>query len=285
MTTLVISDLDNTLYDWVTYFARSFRAMVAELESLLEAPRDQLLDEFRTLHQTLGTVEQPFALFELPAVISRFGPLPPLEMKARLEPALHAFNRERKASLRLYEGVEPTLAGLAAAGVTVVGHTEASLANAYYRAVRLGLTPFLRRLYVLGSRPVAHPDPARQNELSPPRDYVVEVPPRERKPNPTLLLDICRREGALPGDSLYVGDSLSRDIAMAHAAGVTSAWARYGTSFDPLDWATVVRVTHWTETDVIADQNDGAASVHPDFMLDSFAQLAEITGVESRKGR
>jgi FMN phosphatase YigB (HAD superfamily) len=32
---LLITDLDNTLYDWVTFFTASFRSMVTELTSML----------------------------------------------------------------------------------------------------------------------------------------------------------------------------------------------------------------------------------------------------------
>jgi FMN phosphatase YigB (HAD superfamily) len=46
-THLVITDLDNTLYDWVTFFAQSFQAMAAELEPILELPADAILDEFK----------------------------------------------------------------------------------------------------------------------------------------------------------------------------------------------------------------------------------------------
>lgn len=48
---LLIADLDNTLYDWVTFFARAFSAMVDELETLLTIDRERLLDEFKVVHQ------------------------------------------------------------------------------------------------------------------------------------------------------------------------------------------------------------------------------------------
>jgi phosphoglycolate phosphatase len=37
---------------------------------------------------------------------------------------------------------------------------------------------------------------------------------------------------------------------MANDAGVWSAWAEYGTHFDPDDWARLVRVTHWAPEDI-----------------------------------
>jgi phosphoglycolate phosphatase len=47
------------------------------------------------------------------------------------------------------------------------------------------------------------------------------------KPDPAMLLESCRRLGAAPGESLYVGDT-SLDARMALAAGVPFAFAAYG---------------------------------------------------------
>jgi len=171
MKRLLITDLDNTLYDWVTYFARSLRAMVDELALLLDADKEQLLDEIQVNNRQLGTVEQPFSVFELPSVRRRFGAATPHELKTALDSALHAFNSERRRSLYLYEGVAETLEQISETGVLIVGHTEASLANAYYRLLRLGVVPFVRRLYVLESPPVSHPEPVRQAELQPRRAW------------------------------------------------------------------------------------------------------------------
>ena len=40
------------------------------------------------------------------------------------------------------------------------------------------------------------------------------------KPEPALLLDICRRAGVRPGEAAMVGDRLYTDIAMGRRAGV-----------------------------------------------------------------
>jgi phosphoglycolate phosphatase len=282
MKRLLITDLDNTLYDWVTYFARSLRAMVDELALLLDINKERLLDEIQANNRQLGTVEQPFSVFELPCVREKFGAATPQELKTALDSALHAFNSERRRSLCLYAGVSETLEQISEAGVVIVGHTEASLANAYYRLLRLGVVPFVRRLYVLESPPVLHPEPVRQAELQPPPGLVVEVPRAERKPNPALLLDICRREGVDPNDAIYVGDSRTKDIFMARQAGVTAAWAKYGTVYDSGDWATVVRITNWTADDVVAEAElrDAASGTTPDLVLGSFQELLPVFGLD-----
>lgn len=282
MTSLLITDLDNTLYDWVTFFARSFRAMVKELEVILGVPGERILDEFQTTHRALGSVEQPFAVFQLPVVRERFGTSDPTELKKCLDPALHAFNRERVQSLQLYPGVDDALRRVAAAGVPVVAHTEASAANAFYRVARLGLADRLQRIYVLAGPPVQHPDPVRQQELRPPTGLVVELPVSERKPNPQLLLDICAREGSARSEAVYIGDSLTRDVHMARLAGVTSVWARYGTQYASAEWATVARVTNWSDEDVKRDEalRAEAAREMPDYVADSFADVLRVLGIQ-----
>ena len=282
MPTLLITDLDNTLYDWVTFFARSFTAMVDALVDDLGIDRDELLAEFHTVHQRLGNSEQPFAVLELPCIRERFGTLDRLALKERLEVPLHAFNSERKRTLRLYDSVAETLAALHESGVVIVGHTESIKANAHYRLAKLGIVDRFRRLYVLDSGYPGHPDPERASELCPPEGFVHVLPRASRKPNPEVLLEICAREGVAPEDAWYVGDSLTRDIGMARAAGVAAIWARYGTSYDPRHWDILVRVSHWGEEDIRreADLKKRHGTVQPDFTIDSFAELIQILGIE-----
>jgi phosphoglycolate phosphatase len=76
MKKMIITDLDNTLYDWVTYFSLSFKAMVNELEDILDINKKQIFEEFKTIHQYYGNTEQPFAILELPSVKKNLGMFP-----------------------------------------------------------------------------------------------------------------------------------------------------------------------------------------------------------------
>ena len=69
---LLITDLDNTLYDWVTFFTSSFRGMIEELTKLLDVDEEILFAEFRAVHQKYGNSEQPFAVLELPSVLQKY---------------------------------------------------------------------------------------------------------------------------------------------------------------------------------------------------------------------
>jgi FMN phosphatase YigB (HAD superfamily) len=276
---LLITDLDNTLYDWVSFFARAFEAMAAELTDLLRVDSQTLFDEFKAVHRKYGDSEYPFAVFELPTVKRHFGTLSAEELKAKLDKPLHAFNSARKKELRLYESVATTLEELRRREVIIIGHTEALAVNASFRLHKLGIDRYFHRLYALEAAvpllPLSPNSPAAQLHRP---DFVELVPRSERKPNPRLLADICAREQVDMKDAWYVGDSLSRDMVMAQAAGVTSVWAEYGTRYDPGLWGTLVKITHWTEEDVVRDAELRlqARTVRPNYIIQSFSELLPL---------
>jgi phosphoglycolate phosphatase-like HAD superfamily hydrolase len=274
MKRLLITDLDNTLYDWVTFYARAFRGMTDSLVALLGIPRDQLLDEFKAIHQACNNSEQPFAALDLPSVRKAFPGESRERLAARLAGPFEVFNAERRARLRLYDGVKSTLSLLKSDGVRIVGYTEAIAVNAWYRLRLLEIQDLFSRLYALDGDLAPHPNPGHAELHAPPPDRVVSVPRTERKPNPKLLLHICASEGFAPGDACYIGDSPARDIAMAKRAGVAAVLARYGQTHDEDDWELLVRITHWTAADVAGER--GAPPVEPDYEIDGFAALRAI---------
>jgi len=146
---LVVTDLDNTLYDWVTFFATAFTEMVNVAVSILDIERERLLDELRVVHRRYHNSEQPFALLETESVQSRFRGVTRSEQAQMLNEAFHAFNSARKRTLQLYPTVAETLAELRARGTRVAGHTEATIPNAQFRLGKLGVAQFVESLYAL----------------------------------------------------------------------------------------------------------------------------------------
>ena len=260
---LLVTDLDNTLYDWVGFFAKAFRAMVDEAVELLAVDRDELLDQLQAVHQRQRDSERPWSLAETPVACSRWP-----NREARIEAlneAFRAFNRVRKRELVLYPGVRNTLASIQAAGVPIVGHTEASTTNALFRVKRLNLASLLDRLYAADAG----------DDVTDPTVRLIAVPREIHKPDPRILLDICRAYAVAPEQALYVGDSVSRDIGMAKQIGMHAAWAAYGTRHDPADWQTLTRVTHWTDEDVAraAAAQRAFGTAEPETTLERFEDL------------
>src|SRR5262249_17389535 len=68
---LLVTDLDNALYDWVTFFSRAFYDMVGLAASILGVSEDLLLDELQEVHRNRRDTEYPFALLETRTVLAR----------------------------------------------------------------------------------------------------------------------------------------------------------------------------------------------------------------------
>lgn len=276
---LLITDLDNTLYDWVTYFSSSFYNMLEELSNLLQVDRELLINEFKEVHQSYENTEQPFAMMDIPSVRQKFSGKSEKELKIILDAPFYAFNKTRKQTLRLYEGVEPTLAELHSRGIIIICHTESILQNSLYRLNKLGIRKYFKHLFTLEGKERPHPDPGSIAEpLLADDDFVVIVPKIDRKPNPRLLLDICNTQNVDVSEVIYVGDSLTKDVAMAKEAGITSVWAKYGKDYELASWQQIVKITHWSQEDIDRELllKRKYQHIQPDFTIDRFSQLLDI---------
>jgi phosphoglycolate phosphatase-like HAD superfamily hydrolase len=266
---LLITDLDNTIYDWVTAFVPAFYGMVQVAAPLIGVSEDELLDDLQVVHRAHGSAEHPFALLETRVVREAFGHISRSKLVEMLDPAFHEFNRLRKRNLRLYDGVYDTLEQLQRLQIPLVAYTDARVVNALFRLRLLDIKEFFTRLYA----PAASDKTLEQSEQA--DDFVRLLPPGDRKPHPETLLDICLQCEVLPSSALYVGDSLVRDIYMAKQAGLYSAWAKFGTQYDKALWPRLVRVTHWTDADVERERTlrSEAQGTEADCVLDRFSDL------------
>lgn len=112
MIKLLISDLDDTLYDWTGFFVPAFYAMADEIARMTGIDEKKLLNEYMAAHQRLGSVEYPYATLELPSIKAYYNNAPAEELKAALRPAFNVFNSVRESHLHLLPGVEEMLARL-----------------------------------------------------------------------------------------------------------------------------------------------------------------------------
>ena len=80
---LLVTDLDNTLYDWLSSFVPAFYRMLEVAVEILQVDREQLLDEMKAVHQRYHNSEQPFALLETPTVERKYPTATRLEQIGR----------------------------------------------------------------------------------------------------------------------------------------------------------------------------------------------------------
>lgn len=216
MKKLLITDLDDTLYDWIGFFIPSFYAMVDEIVHITGIEKELLLQEFKEKHQYYGSVEYPFVTLKLPSILKKYKGLNENDIKSALSEAFQRLNSVQKQKLHLYNGVNETLKELHKRGITIIGYTESSQENGYYRLKRLGISEYFKHVYTYKSK-------FESKRVVDKKIMTLTT----KKPDKDVLLGICERENCKPDEVIYIGDSITKDIYMAKLAGVTSVWVNY----------------------------------------------------------
>ena len=275
--TVLVTDMDNTLFDWLEMWYAAFGAMLDRLVADSGVPREQLEDELFAIHQRHGTTEYAFAIQELPSLRARH---PPEELPARYAAAIEAYRTMRRRTLVLYPGVLDTLRAIRAAGALVVAYTESRAYYADYRVRALGLDGALDYLYSLPDHALPEGMTASEIRRYPPEHYrlrqTIHRHTREGawKPDASVLLGILGDVGAEPAEAVYVGDSLVKDVAMAQAASVVDVFARYGDVRRRPGYALLRRVTHWSAAMMARSEGLREADIRPSHVLTGgFAEL------------
>jgi FMN phosphatase YigB (HAD superfamily) len=277
--TTIVTDLDNTLFDWVSMWYQSFDAMLVELEKESGIPRTQLQSEFREIHQRHGTSEYAFSIEELPSLKQRY---PGLDLAERFVASIDAYRAARRASLRLYPTVKETLRSLKASGCLVIAYTESMAYYSNYRIRRLGLDGLIDFLYSPEDHDLPKGLTAEQIRKYPTAAYQLNwtihrhTPKGVLKPSADVLLSILREVHANPIETIYVGDSLMKDVVMAQQAGVADVFAGYGVVHDTSAYALLRAVTHWTDEMVTREKALRVEDVKPTFTLSTFGDIARL---------
>jgi FMN phosphatase YigB (HAD superfamily) len=283
---LAVFDLDNTLYDWYASFLPAFYSMVDVAVSILKCDREGLLDELRAVHIKHHDVEHPFSLLETDTVREIARRRSTAEVRSILDPAFHAFNRARKNNLALFPDVQSTLEELRSRQIKLVAFTDSSYFATLRRVRHLNLVNVFERIFCRAKSESIVPfsEPPPEDNLS---AIVTELPANETKPDPAVLKDIAKAERTTPLSTAYVGDSISKDMLMAKKAGCFAIWAKYGVHRDPAMYERLVRISHWTDADVLRERNfaQEASMIVPDFTCEkSIAELLTVLQGPSRSG-
>lgn len=282
MKKLLITDVDNTLFDWQKLWYECFSAMSKTAIEISGIEEDEFYSECSKLHQKYGTSEYAFVLTELPSFKRMYGE----RVLEAMQPAIDSFRKARSENLHLYPGVEGALDRLRDAGVTIAAFTESKAFYTNYRFRKLGLDQKVDYLY----SPVDHDLPREASSIRKysPENYLLKstehrfTPDGEYKPNPHILLSIIEELGFKTEDTVYIGDNLLKDVFMAQQANVTDVYAAYGAAQHRAEeYDLLKKVTHWTPEMVEREQaalKPGA--INPTHTLSTtFSDILEIMGI------
>lgn len=277
---VLVTDLDNTLWDWVKIWHASFASLINVLtDGGLD--RETLLDEASEIHQRHGTSEYALLLDELPSV-RELGD--GADATALREAAILASQEARKEALVLYPGVKETLASIRGSGALVVAYTESMAFATAQRVRKLGLDGVIQFLYSSPDHDFPEDAPAKAIRRHDDDYYALKGTEHRNvargvlKPSADVLRQILKEVEAVEHTTAYVGDNLMKDVVMAKEAGVLDVLAAYGAPQDREDYQLLRRVTHWPETDVARERRmlaDG--KIEATFRLeDGFAELNNL---------
>jgi FMN phosphatase YigB (HAD superfamily) len=284
---LVVTDMDNTLYSWVDYIVPAVEAMVDSICLATGFPRIKVVQSLKQVYERYESNEYPFALQES-SIFSEFPEFKSFD-KLVIQPAREAFSSARRKYLKPYRGVIETLEKLKERRIAVVALTDAPRNPAEFRAKRMGFDQHLTALYTLpgfefpaapdGKKLIA-PDILRKDERG---DYraacpVIELARDCEKPNPKGLDQILRTYSAKPAETLVIGDSLRKDIAVAREVGAIDCWAEYGTyvSMEYRERLDIISADSITQRHAASVHEDRKAEAQPSHSLSNFSQVLKI---------
>jgi FMN phosphatase YigB (HAD superfamily) len=277
---VLITDLDNTLWDWFEIWYSSFRPFLDELVHVTGIPENILKPQIKAIHEEHHTAEYSRVLQELPCLQEEFGPS--FDPREKLPTVVGAYAKGRKSASRLYDGVKETLDYINQTGAKTVGFTESQSFYTIQRIRTLELDGHLELLYSTVDRRTLTSDELKQMRKNPDEYYKLRrteariLPTNSKKPDAALLELILSNLGVNKSSVIYVGDDLHKDVSMANAAGITSVYAAYGESHKDERYGLLVDVTHWPKEDVQSQKDATGEGVRPDYVLKrSFRELLD----------
>jgi phosphoglycolate phosphatase len=274
----VITDIDNTLYDFVSYFGPAFRAMVHALAARVSLDEDDLVEQFRRVYERHGSLEYNFSIQELELSAE----LNESETADLIRTGRGAFLSVRRRRLHPYPQAEATLRELQDEGYNIVAVTSASLYNAQLRLYELGLDRYLDGLVAWeGFDAESGVGPAggfvrtgrsrKRSRISDAR--LATVQNQAMKPS-TRSYEIALEWFPFPVDRVWVlGDSALSDLVPAIRLGMHTVWAKYGTLLDHRDLETLKRIVPWSPKKMQLHMS--APELQPEISLDRLSELPE----------
>lgn len=225
----VLFDIDDTLFS-TTEFARRARhnAVRAMIDAGLTLPEDQVtaeLDEVIREFSSNYSHHYDKLLMRLPRRAQE-GTNPALIVAA----GVVAYHDTKFKELEPFEDVKPFLSALRESGLLtgIVSHGWTTKQSE--KLIRLGVVDLLypQAIFISDQVGIA-------------------------KPNPKLYSNALRTLGYEPHEVMYVGDSLTHDVAPPKSLGMATTWARRA-----------------------AKQKDNPEGIEPDHVVDDFRELAEV---------
>ena len=146
--TILITDLDNTLYNWVDYFGPCFKAMVHVIAERTGVEKEKIIEDFRRVYHEHGSIEYSQAIQKLDLLKAMSND----DIETLIHTVRIVFGSVGRKMLKPYAGVLDTLSWATSSGILVIGSTNAPISLAESRLEQLRLSRFFFGL--VGRKPI-----------------------------------------------------------------------------------------------------------------------------------
>jgi len=277
---LVITDLDDTVWDWFYMWSNSFIPYYDSIKNLTGLSDEELKSDFKQLHKKYHTSEVSFAYKELKSLTA--GHHKAIEDESNGNSIIKQYNHNRKNNLKLYDGVLNTLHQLKEYGVKIIGFTESNVFFTNYRIKTLNMDGILVSIY--SPKDTGLPESVNRYYKKgywTTKDTQIKPLARDvKKPNPKILRKIISDIGGNIESTVYIGDKLDRDIYMANKANVMSVYAKYGHIITGEEYELLRDVTHWTDEEVEREkkftQGIKEIEIKPNYTITNYNQILKL---------
>jgi putative hydrolase of the HAD superfamily len=277
---LLITDVDNTLFDFGLYAEFGLRAILKEACALLDLSKEDAIVEVREAFRKFNSIEIPFAYEELKSLHG-------LSFQERHSISVHlatAFWAEARKRLIPYPAVVSTMHHLWMNGTAIVAVTDAPMWEVWRKLKHLRILRYFAGVVAVGSLSRRR-DPIMQAHDIPDYDKPFRSAGRfyrllddtDRKPSPLSYQYVLNEFPISKDRVVVVGDSPRKDLLPARELGLAAYWAAYGERRRDLE-TSLQSVTPFEPPEAVRSQLDVARTLEfPS--LSSFGDLESIIKV------
>lgn len=290
---LLVLDIDNTVFDWVSYYVNSINALFKKVSAITGTDIATLANEAKEVFSRHNSIEHPFLIQEMPHIRKFYGKDINKMLAEAVELGRQAFNTEAKKHLKTYPNVLATLTEIKQRypKLALVALTDAPRYVAMWKLNKLGILHCFDALYGLPDPKI--PTDSETKQVLVDQEILLKhlqkvdfnftgrirsLPDDYEKPGTkglkTVLMDFELENH--PKDILWVGDNLRKDVELGKTLGIHTAWAEYGT-----------RISEETKQKLLAfspERNvhrnaamdpQSATSPKPDITLSNFSEIID----------
>ncbi len=228
---LVIWDLDGTVWDWLRYAAPAYEAMCQVIADLSERDYEVTADAMRDFYTKKGTLEDEGLVQGLQDV-GFFDHMHDFNLQTMIDAAQQTFARVRLEHLHVYPGISKAMSEIREMGLRQIILTDAPGYQAQWRLRHSNLSHNIGAIYAMPTATVRDlprkVDAATGVEYRRPRLEIPQFTVNAEKPYTDLESVTHMTREAISRKVVIIGDNDAKDMELARRYDFLGVHAAYG---------------------------------------------------------